>query len=228
MALKVGSSDVAGVYVGSNMVKGVYVGSTKVWAPAAYDNCVGATGLGSGTSFSFTAAAGADVFAVLTYDRTASPGTPTYNGSAMSHYMTLYHNNTASTGGLVIWRAAKAGTGSAATVASPSAGSAWWSFAAISFRDVHTLHTPQTAYNYTQNPSVSWTLAPGQVALFALGGGNGGGSMGSYSSISGVTTRYTAGNAGSSIVVAAPEASGSMSCSGPFQHRWANIVIPMS
>ncbi|AHB31342.1 minor tail protein [Mycobacterium phage Nala] len=191
--------------------------------PAAY-NAVGpgAYGFGSVSNFSFTAAAGADVFVVVANDRSAAPsGGATYGGVAMTQVASAIHNNTSAYGGVAVYRLAGAGTGAAKTVTVAS-GSGWISANAISFTGVHA--TVTTATNTGTGTLASQTVSlTSSVGLQIFSGGNAGGTPTTFGSFTGVTNRYNLTSPGGVLAINTVTASGTVSAST--NNPWAATFI---
>lgn len=90
---------------------------TSLATPAYDANTTPVTAASIPASFNYTAAAGADVFAVITVDRSAGTITGcTYGGNAMTQVATVNHNNASASGTTKLFRAAAEGTGTALSV----------------------------------------------------------------------------------------------------------------
>ncbi|AVI03521.1 minor tail protein [Mycobacterium phage Barbarian] len=191
--------------------------------PVAY-NAVGpgVYGYGSVSDFSFTAAAGADVFVVVANDRSAVPsGGVTYGGVAMTQVASAIHNNTSAYGGVTVYRLAGAGTGASKTVTVAS-GSGWLAANAISFTGVHATVTAAT--NTGTGTLASQTVSlTSPVGLQIFSGGNAGGTTAAFGSFTGVTNRYNTVNAGSALTINTVSASGTVSAST--NNPWAAVFI---
>ncbi|QAY10953.1 hypothetical protein SEA_POLLYWOG_23 [Mycobacterium phage Pollywog] len=198
-------------------------------SPVAYNSIgPGSTGFGSAANFNFTAPAGADVFVVINWDRSAPPsGSPTYGGAAMTLVATINHNNLAGYGGVAIYRIAAAGNGTAKVVTSPSTGGSWQVTNAIAFTGVSAVGTVTTATGLSASPSQSVTL-PSGVGLHVFSAGNGGGTIGGFSSYSGATNRYNTFNAGSALAINTVAASGTVSATIGISAGWAGVFVPLS
>ncbi|AEK08327.1 minor tail protein [Mycobacterium phage SirDuracell] len=191
--------------------------------PTAYDAVgPGESGFGSVSDFSFTAAAGADVFVVVANDRSAAhSGGATYGGVAMTQVASAIHNNTSANGGVAVYRLAGAGTGGAQTV-SVANGSGWMIANAISFTEVHATIT--TATNTGTGTLASQTVSlTSPVGLQILSGGNGGGTTTTFGSFTGVTNRYNKKSTGSLLAINTVTASGTVSAST--NNPWAAVFI---
>ncbi|UJE15573.1 minor tail protein [Mycobacterium phage Madiba] len=191
--------------------------------PAAY-NAVGPgeSGFGSVSNFSFTAAAGADVFVVVANDRSAAhSGGATYGGVAMTQVASAIHNNTSANGGVTVYRLAGAGTGAAKTV-SVANGSGWMIANAISFTGVHATIT--TATNTGTGTLASQTVSlTSAVGLQIFSGGNGGGPTTTFGSFTGVTNRYNQKATGTVLAINTVTASGTVTAST--NNPWAAVFI---
>ncbi|QGJ93677.1 minor tail protein [Mycobacterium phage Hannaconda] len=191
--------------------------------PTAY-NAVGPgeSGFGSVSNFSFTAAAGADVFVVVANDRSAAhSGGATYGGVAMTQVASAIHNNTSANGGVTVYRLAGAGTGGAQTV-SVANGSGWMIANAISFTGVHATITPAT--NTGTGTLASQTVSlTSPVGLQIFSGGNGGGPTTTFGSFTGVTNRYNLKSTGALLAINTVTASGTVSAST--NNPWAAVFI---
>ncbi|UAW08499.1 minor tail protein [Mycobacterium phage MadMen] len=191
-------------------------------APTAY-NAIGpgADGFGSISNFNFTAAAGADVFVVVSNDRSAAhSGGVTYGGVAMTQIASAIHNNTSANGGVTVYRLAGAGSG-AAKVVSVASGSGWIIANAISFTAVNTVSvSTATGTGTTASQTVALTSP---VGLQIFSGGNGGGPTTTFGSFTGVTNRYNLKSTGALLAINTVTASGTVSAST--NNPWAAVFI---
>lgn len=89
----------------------------------------------------FAAAAGADVFVVVAWDRPAVPTVVSYGGALMELLGSAYHDNNSANGGLSVYRRSGAGTGAEKTIAVSGSGG-WISAYGISFNEVTSIGSP--------------------------------------------------------------------------------------
>ncbi|QFG04748.1 minor tail protein [Mycobacterium phage Doug] len=192
---------------------------------AQYDAIgTGAGGFGSVSAFSFTAAAGADVFVVICHDRSgAFTGAVSYGGVAMNLVTSAAHNNSAGNGGVSVYRLAGAGSGSAKTV-SVGSGSGWMIANAVSFTDVRPSVSASINTGSGSVASQSVTLSA-PVGLQVFSGGNGGGPTTTFSGFTGVTNRYNVKQTGGILAINTVSTSGSVSAST--NNPWAAVFIDL-
>ncbi|APC46603.1 hypothetical protein SEA_GERALT_20 [Mycobacterium phage Geralt] len=192
---------------------------------AQYDAIgTGAGGFGSVSAFSFTAAAGADVFVVICQDRSgAFTGAVSYGGVAMNLVTSAAHNNSAGNGGVSVYRLAGAGSGSAKTV-SVGSGSGWMIANAVSFTDVRPSVSASINTGSGSVASQSVTLSA-PVGLQVFSGGNAGGPTTTFSGFTGVTNRYNVKQTGGILAINTVSTSGSVSAST--NNPWAAVFIDL-
>ncbi|AIM40410.1 minor tail protein [Mycobacterium phage Soul22] len=198
-------------------------------APAAYQ-AVGAGVSTSGSpSLSFTAAAGADVFAVINWDRSGGGvSTITYGGVAMTLVASFSHNNTSANGGVSIYRLAGAGNGAAKTLATTTSGLAWYYLNAISFTDVATVGTATATYGSSTVASQTITAPTNGVMLMVASSGAGAGWAYDFTAFSGQTNRFHATSNATSLALSTATASGATSATAAAAQAWTVVSIPLS
>ncbi|UVK60465.1 minor tail protein [Mycobacterium phage Sabbb] len=204
--------------------------------PVAY-NAVGAGttwvsfGGTSTDSFNFTAAAGADVFVAVSWDRSGPSITGiTYGGVAMTQLAIVSHNNDATRGSVSVWRLAAAGSGSAKSVAITHSGAMYGAANAISATHVASVSTA-TAYGSGSSPSQSVTVPSGGLVIHVLAAGDGStGSVSSWTSYSGMTNRSLTqpGTARTQVALSTASASGTVSATSSGSNPWSGISVALS
>ncbi|AVO21626.1 minor tail protein [Mycobacterium phage MooMoo] len=199
-------------------------------APAAYGN-VGAGAIASGnpTIASYTAPAGADVFAAVNTDRAgATVTTITYGGVAMELIATAVHNNTTANGNLYIYRLAGAGTGTAKTLSTTTSGLAWFYLNTISITNVGTVGTYTSTFGNGTVASHTITVPSNGLVLQVVSSGAGGSSVYDFTSFSGVTNRFHGASSATSLALNTATASGATTSTAAAAQAWAVISIPIS
>ncbi|ASZ73796.1 minor tail protein [Mycobacterium phage RitaG] len=205
--------------------------------PVAY-NAVGATGVvwtsfgGTQTeTFNFTAAAGADVFVAVSWDRSEPSITGiTYGGVAMTQLAIVSHNNDATRGSASVWRLAAAGSGSAKSVAITHSGSMYGAANVISATHVGSVSTA-TAYGSGASPSQAVTVPAGGLVIHVLAAGNGStGSVSSWTSYSGMTNRSLVQSdlSRTQVALSTASASGTVSATSSGSNPWSGISVALS
>lgn len=192
--------------------------------PAYDSNSTPVTAASIPASFNYTAAAGADVFVVITVDRSAGSITGcTYGGNAMTQVATVNHNNASASGTTKLFRAT--GTGSPLAVAPQGSGSAWFEVEVISLSGVNSVGTPVTATG--SGTSMSQSVSGWGLHIFSAG--NGGSSTGTIGSITGVTN-YSNASGGSSVsqAVSIATSSGIAAATLSTATPWAAIFVPIN
>ena len=183
----------------------------------------GSTGSAPAASFSFTATSGADVFGVVTWDRTGTTLTgATYGGVSMTQVgSTVLRNNLAANGGVAVFRLANAGSGSGQTFAVTCSGTAWWIINTISFTGVNSVSSA-TSFGTGTTPSMSLSLAGNgtQTALQIFSN-----STSTASSFSGTTNRYNGHASGSTLTLGTATASGTASETLSATTDWAGVTL---
>lgn len=137
----------------------------------SFDTIGGATvGTGATQTLSHTAAAGADVFALVTTLVSETVSSATYNSVAMTVVGSIPLNNATTNGTLTLLRRAASGTGSAATVSVTKSGSAHGATAnSISYANVHTVSTLITNFGTGTSATIADTCTSGQIILAGMG-----------------------------------------------------------
>ncbi|ACF33845.1 hypothetical protein Porky_28 [Mycobacterium phage Porky] len=184
-----------------------------------------------GPTVGLNAPAGADVFALVAWDRSVTGVTGiTYDGVAMEFVAQLNHNNTPANGSLVIYRLAGAGTGSTKTFSVSSSGSSWYILGGISYTNVGAIGTPVTAYGVGDTASQALTIPSNGVALQVVSSGRGSASVGEYTSFSGVTNHaHNRINGAVTMAINTVSASGvATSTATSTTNPWAAITIPLT
>ncbi|QOP65460.1 hypothetical protein SEA_COCO12_22 [Mycobacterium phage Coco12] len=198
-------------------------------APAAYQTIGTGVVAAGNPSINFTATTGADVFAIVNWDRSGGGiSAITYGGVAMTLIASIPHNNTTANGALSIYGLAGAGTGAAKSLAITSAGTAWYYLNAISFTNVGTVGTPVTTYGTGTVATQSVTVPSNGIVLQAVSAGSGGGSVGDFTSFSGVTNRWHAASSATSLAINTTTTSGSTSSTAAVNQAWAIINVPLT
>jgi hypothetical protein len=169
---------------------------TSQKAPIIFD-AVGAGGTGSaGTmSWSHIAAAGADVEAFFTTDRTSTITAMTCAGTAMTLVGSQALNNSSSLG-ILYWYRLSSVTAGTKTIAVTTSGGIWLVGNSVSYLNVHSVGTPASVFGSGTAVSQAQTCLPGQMIVHAFVGGAGGPM--SFSAPTGGTLR--ANNPGSDAV----------------------------
>ncbi|QAY13216.1 hypothetical protein SEA_PINKPLASTIC_4 [Mycobacterium phage PinkPlastic] len=214
--------------IGSTEIQKISIGTAEIWSAvtASYDTvAAGVQAFNSVSSFSITAAPGADVFVAVTQDRTSAHSSGvTCGGVAMTPVTTALHNNSSINGGVAIYRRAGAGTGSALTIVT-GAGTGWMIVNAISFAGVSSMGTPTSAFGSGTSVSHAVSL-PGPVGLSVFSGGANGGPTTQFGSFSGVTNRFNLKATGSILAINTVTASGTISAAT--NNPWASVFVPLS
>ncbi|QAY16521.1 hypothetical protein SEA_NIMROD_28 [Mycobacterium phage Nimrod] len=199
--------------------------------PVPVFGAVGASqGAPGGPTLSFAAAAGADVFAVVAWDRSVTGVTGiTYGGVTMTFVAQVNHNNTSANGALAVYRLAGAGTGAEQTLSTTASGSAWYYLNGISFTNVGTAGTPVTSYGLGATASQTLTIPSNGIALQVVASGNGSTAVGEYTSFSGVTNRHHAVVVGAtSVAINTVATSGVASSTAASSQPWSAITVPLT
>jgi hypothetical protein len=211
---------------GFPMNGGMYRRGPIIMSHVLFD-AVGA-GTGSGTNvspatWSHTAAAGSDVFIWTSNDQSGSNiGTVTYGGTAVPLLTSLGFNNNTTNGTLQVFRLRNA-PGGTQTVSIPWSG-AWLNADSISYANVHTVGTPQTAFGSGTSLSQS---ATGTLILQAFGGNT----HGAYGPLtpSGGTNRYNGSASGLvNLTISDAANSATFTATALNANDWAGIALPLS
>ncbi|AVO22322.1 minor tail protein [Mycobacterium phage Smeagol] len=214
--------------IGSTEIQKISIGSTEIWSAivSAYDASANGGGAANTiSSFSITAAAGADVFVAASWDRDSATGVTsvTCGGTPMTQIASVNHSGTASYGPLRLYRLAGAGTGSSLTISASVSGIAYYTASAISFTDVRSTLSPTTSVGNSNTASQTVTLTGG-VGLFAVSAST---SPTNYTSFSGMTARTTISSLQTRLVMGTVSASGTVSATSTGTNRWASIFVPL-
>ncbi|AIK69249.1 minor tail protein [Mycobacterium phage Minerva] len=180
------------------------------------------SGFGS-ASKSFTASAGSTVFVVMSWDRSGSAPVVTYAEGGGTLVGSVYHNGSASNGGLAIYRMDNAGAGSAKTVKVEGPG--WVSAYAISFKNVVSVGEADAAFGSGTAHSQSVTVPAGSVALQVFGAGGGGGP--SYDLVSVVGARLRAKQEGTNplLCVNTTTNTGTVNATSSHSNKWSALAV---
>lgn len=203
---------------------------TNTLPPVAYDT----VGAGGGTlgsfSYTITAAIGADVFAVVVYERSGvSVTSVTANGAAMTPLASVDSNNVSANGGMTVYRAAGAGNGSAITINVTISGSAWCVGDAMSVNYVTTVGTPTTTFGSGTALSQAVTVPAGGLVLqyFCETFNNAG--VGTPSGFTGCTNRSVrSSNGTAATALSTTTTTGTVAATNSSTTPWAGISIPIS
>lgn len=171
---------------------------------------------------SFAASSGADVFAVVSWDRPAAPSTVSYGGVAMTQLGSAFHNNNSAYGGVAMYRLAAAGTGAAKALLVDGA-SAWVSAYAVSYADVTSVGTPTFATGSGTALAQSITNTSG-VTLQAFSAGAAGGPTFKLSGIVGAFVRAFQLGTNPLLWLNTAIKSGVIAATGAGSNFWASIA----
>ncbi|AIM50962.1 minor tail protein [Mycobacterium phage Modragons] len=194
--------------------------------PVAFDaSTAAAESLGSIT-FSHTAAAGADVYVVVSSDRSSSVTGVTCAGNAMTLVGTVSHNNSSSNGQLWIYRRSGAGTGSSLSITVSISGVAWYVAHAVSLLNVGSVGSLASTFGSGTSLSQSVTVPSGGLVLqaFATGGANGT----SLTITSGATNRRNSATSGGAMATNTASSSGTVSATAAGSRPWSGLALPIN
>ncbi len=203
-------------------------GARKVWEqqqnPATYSNISAyAEGVSSATG-SITAPAGADVFVIATCDRTGVP-TVTLAGTSLTAVVTALHNNSATYGGIGIYRAAAAGTGSSQTFVATQSGG-WVTAYAVAIQQVTAVGSTNTSYG--QGTTLTHpALGNDGMILQAFSGGENGGSTYLIGGVSGATMRGQVKDTGNTMTVSTNTKPTVVTATCATSQRWAGVSVEL-
>ncbi|AVO21625.1 minor tail protein [Mycobacterium phage MooMoo] len=178
-------------------------------------------GIGGGST-SLNAPSGSDVFAFVVWDRAATTPTVKFGGVAMDLLQVVYHNNDSASGGLAVYRAAGAGSGSAKTLEVSGASSAWVTAYGAVFGPVKSVGTPSVGYGSGTVHSQSVSNGPGTITLQAFSA--------AYMSsdvdvVSGARNRAKFRGTAPMLLVNTTNRSGEVSTISASPNRWASIAV---
>ncbi|QDF19908.1 minor tail protein [Mycobacterium phage ThetaBob] len=177
---------------------------------------------GSGAvSKPFTAAAGADVFAFVNWDRQGSIPVVKYGGVDMTRIAVAYHNNDAQYGGQALYRLAGAGTGVSKTLA-VSGASTWITGFGVSFGPVSGVSSPSVNFGMGTVHSHSVAAQPSSITLQAFSGAYGSSQLGT---VSGGRNRARFVGVSPQLVVNTAFQTGVVSALSPTANRWSSIAV---
>lgn len=194
--------------------------------PTYVDKGVGGTGTAVPAAFNFTAPAGADIFIVVSTDRTSSINGAKLDGVTNNTALAgSAHNNVTTYGSTKVYRFAGAGTGSPQSVQAVGSGVAWWVVQVVAVSGVNTVGTPTVAFG--NGNAVAQELPNGfGLQIVSTGGGGAGG--GTLSSFTGVTNRSNLSTSGASQAINTKTAAATMGAAISSNTPWAAIHIPLS
>ncbi|AGM12768.1 minor tail protein [Mycobacterium phage Dumbo] len=179
------------------------------------------TGLGGG-SVNFTAAANADVFGFVTWDRNGPVPTATYGGEDMERIAVEYHSGDSAYGGQALFRIPNAGTGEAKSFKVSGSGYGWHTAYAVAFESVVGVEGPTTNSGLGTVHSHPVEASSSGLVLQAFSAGYG------YSNIDTITgARYRAKYTGVAplLAVNTTNLTGDISTISSRDNRWASIAV---
>ncbi len=185
----------------------------------------GAVASYSGT---YAASLGSDVFIAYSTANAVSITSITYNSVAMTPVVTVPHNNTGA-GFLTLYRAAGAGTGSAAAFSVTLSGSQHGVMDIFAYNGVGSLGTVTTGYGSSATPSTGpVTRNSGERILAILGGGALGTSTFS-SPVGGTNRAFSTSSIAYAQIAVSDSIASPTTFSATFQiaHNWSYIAVPL-
>ncbi|ART69127.1 hypothetical protein BTO20_11525 [Mycobacterium dioxanotrophicus] len=196
--------------------------------PTYVDKGVGGTGTGVPSAFNFTAPAGADLFIVVSTDRTSNINGAKLDGVTNSAPVAgSAHNNVTTYGSTKVYRFAGAGTGTGSpqSVQAVGSGIAWWVVQVVAVSGVSSVGEPTIAFG--NGDTVTQEL-PAGFGLQIIGSGGGGSGGGTLSAITGVTNRSLLSTSGTSQAISTKTTAATMTAALSTPTAWAAIHIPLS
>jgi hypothetical protein len=204
------------------------------WVPTAPPTYSASGTAGSGTSSgsaitsSFTAAAGADIFLAVSYDRTGSLSSVTYGGVAMTLVGSQNNANTAADGTTALYWLAGAGTGSAKTVSFTISAITWYHSLPFSITNVNSVGAAQTVSGSGTALSQVMSATPYQRIVQVFGSGSGGTGPGTLSGISGGINHYGNANTGNILTVSTSLGAATFTAHTSSSQGWAGVAAVLS
>ncbi|QYW01386.1 minor tail protein [Mycobacterium phage Eradicator] len=180
------------------------------------------SGFGS-ASKSFTASAGSTVFVVMSWDRSGSAPSVTYAEGGGALVGSVYHNDSASNGGLAIYRMDNAGSGSAKTVKVKGPG--WVSAYAVSFKDVVSVGEADAVFGSGTAHSQAVTVPAGSVTLQVFGAGGGGGPSYDLESVVGARVRAKQEGTNPLLCVNTTTNTGTVNATSTHSNKWSALAV---
>ncbi|AID58842.1 minor tail protein [Mycobacterium phage Gaia] len=174
----------------------------------------------SSKSSSFAASEGATVFVVVSWDRSGSSPSVTYNGSGGTLIGSISNNDDPSNGGLAIFRMDAPGTGTARPLKVTAPG--WLSAYAISFNNVTSVGEPTYAHGSGVD-HIHEVTVPSGVTLQAFGAG--GGPSYDFTSVVGAKLRAKQEGTNPLLCVNTTTNSGTVRATSSQSNKWSSMAV---
>lgn len=178
-------------------------------------------------AFNVTAPVGADIFVVVTVDRSTGNNTGAQCGTTTNNtpLVTVSHGGSATNGTTKVYRFAGIGDGTAKAISALGSGSAWWVVQAIVVANVHNVGSPQVVTG--TGTAIAQTL-PAGFGIQVVSTGSGGGSGGALSAFTGVTNRSNINASGTVQAINTSTAAANMTATSANTTPWLAAFIPLS